>query len=160
MDIVANVERLIREGTTLKLGAEQALDAILQATSTTSGTIHLVRQNPGMLELLAAREIPPFVLEKIQLIPVGKGMAGVAFESAQPVTTCNLQQDDAGGIIRQGARATGAQGAVALPLLRGDRAVGVLGVATKDPRDFTRAEIDALLIIGRAIATGAEGKLD
>jgi GAF domain-containing protein len=68
------------------------------------------------------------------------------------VTTCNLQQDDAGGVIRQGARATGVQGALALPLLDGERAIGALGVATKEPRDFTREEIDRLLEIGRAIA--------
>ena len=62
----------------------------------------------------AATDIPPFVLDKIRQIPVGKGMGGVAVEKKQPVTTCNLQTDDAGGIIRQGARATGAQGAVAV----------------------------------------------
>jgi putative methionine-R-sulfoxide reductase with GAF domain len=107
------------------------------------------------MELLAAREIPAVVLEKVRTIPIGKGMAGAAVEKRQPVTTCNLQQDDAGGIIRQGARATGAQGALAVPIIVDDEAIGALGVATRTPRDFSRAEIDALLaiasVLGRAL---------
>jgi GAF domain-containing protein len=80
-------------------------------------------------------------------------MGGVAVEKKQPVTTCNLQVDDAGGIIRQGARATGAQGAVAVPMMVGDDAVGALGVATKEPRDFSRAEIDHILALASALGT-------
>ena len=111
----------------------------------------LIRQaasSEAGLRLMASRDIPPAVLDLIQVIPVGKGMAGVAVQSGQPVTTCNLQTDDAGGVIRQGARESGARGAVAVPLLRGDAAVGALGVATRAQRDFTRAEIDALLAGG------------
>ncbi|MBI3721294.1 MAG: GAF domain-containing protein, partial [Fimbriimonas ginsengisoli] len=55
-------------------------------------------------------------------------------------------------------RATGVQGALALPLLRGTEAVGALGVATREPRDFSRAEIDHLLAIGRAIADGVANR--
>ena len=105
-----------------------------------------------MLELLAAKNIPAGVLDKVRLIPVGKGMGGVAVEKRQPVTTCNLQEDDAGGVIRQGARATGAQGALAVPMLVDDQAIGALGVATREPRDFTRAEIDAILEMGSVLA--------
>ena len=158
MDIVSEVERILREGVNLKASAETLLDTILAATSTTSGTLHVIGKGSGMLKLLAARQIPEVVLGKIQMIPVGKGMAGVAVEQAKPVTTCNLQEDDAGGIIRQGARATGAQGAIAIPLLQGEKAVGALGVATREPRDFTRAEIDSLLAIGRAIASAAQSQ--
>ena len=105
-----------------------------------------------LLELLAAKNIPAGVLEKVRTIPVGKGMGGVAVEKRQPVTTCNLQEDDAGGVIRQGARATGAQGALAVPMITDDQAIGALGVATNEPRDFTRAEIDAILEMGSVLA--------
>ena len=36
--------------------------------------------------------------------------------------------------------------------MRGSKAVGALGVATKEPRDFTRAEIDGIMALGRAMA--------
>jgi signal transduction protein with GAF and PtsI domain len=158
MDITQTIAQILSTAATTDAGIEAALDAILAATETTCGTVHLVQADGATLRLVAARQIPPPVLEKIRIIPIGKGMAGVAFESKQPVTTCNLQQDDAGGVIRQGARATGVQGALALPLLRGADAVGVLGVATREPRDFSRAEIDRLLAIGRALADGVANR--
>ncbi len=156
-----DIDTLIASADSLDAGIGRALDAILAATGTTSGTVHLLEGSGNVMRLVVAKEIPPPVIEKIRQIPVGKGMAGVAVEKKQPVTTCNLQQDDAGGVIRQGARATGVQGALALPLLvaspggsmeAGERAIGALGVATKEPRDFSREEIDRLLDIGRAVA--------
>jgi len=39
-----------------------------------------------------------------------------------------------------------------VPLMRGTTAVGALGVATREPRDFTRAEIDTIMELGRALA--------
>src|SRR6516165_12780927 len=139
-------------GATAEQAAAQALDLILQATGTTSGTIHRLSADGTVLRLLASRRIPPPVLAQIQEVPLGKGMAGVAAQSRRPVTTCNLQQDDAGGVIRPGARATGAGGAVAVPILRDEAVLGVLGVATGEERDFTAQEIEALLALGRELA--------
>ncbi len=152
MERLEVISALVTSATTVDEGISRALDAILEATATTSGTVHLLDASGTTLRLAAAKDIPPPVIEKIRTIPVGKGMAGVAVEKKQPVTTCNLQQDDAGGVIRQGARATGVQGALALPLLDGDRAVGALGVATREPRDFSREEVDRLLEIGQDLA--------
>ena len=140
--------------------AAQALELILEATGTTSGTIHRLTSDGTTLRLVAARRLPPPVLEQIQEVPLGKGMAGVAAESRRPVTTCNLQQDDAGGVIRPGARATGAGGAVAVPILRDQTVLGVLGVATEEERDFTAEEVEALLALARELAAAwadAEG---
>jgi L-methionine (R)-S-oxide reductase len=158
MDISGKITALIRGASSSKEGIERALDAILEATNTTSGTVHVMPPGESTMYLMASRDIPQVVLDKVQAIPVGKGMAGVAVEKCQPVTTCNLQTDDAGGIIRQGARDTGARGAVAVPLMRGDKAVGALGVATKEPRDFTRAEIDAIVELGRVMAEALSGR--
>jgi GAF domain-containing protein len=140
------------QGATAEQAAAQALDLILQATGTTSGTIHRLSPDGTVLHLLAARQIPPPVRATIQEVPLGKGMAGVAAQSRRPVTTCNLQQDDAGGVIRPGARATGAGGAVAVPILRDEAVLGVLGVATSAERDFTAEEIEELLALGRELA--------
>jgi GAF domain-containing protein len=151
MDISQEVAKLAQDAKSHEEAASKALQAILQATNTVSGTVHYLEPGSTVMTLLAATDIPPVVLDKIRQIPVGKGMGGVAVEKKQPVTTCNLQTDDAGGIIRQGARATGAQGAVAVPMMVGDEAVGALGVATKEPRDFSRAEIDQILALASAL---------
>lgn len=152
MGISERITEIVKNAPTVEQGAQLALEAIMEETGTATGTVHLIPRGGQVLELLAAKNIPAGVLEKVRTIPVGKGMGGVAVEKRQPVTTCNLQEDDAGGVIRQGARATGAQGALAVPMISDDQALGALGVATNEPRDFTRAEIDAILDMGSVLA--------
>jgi signal transduction protein with GAF and PtsI domain len=152
MDLSHQIATLIHEASSDREGLDRALAAILDATGTTSGTVHVMPPGESILHLMASRDIPQVVLDKIRTIPMGKGMAGVAAESGQAVTTCNLQTNDCNGVIRQGARESGARGAVAVPLMRGTTAIGALGVATREPRDFTRAEIDSIIALGRAMA--------
>jgi GAF domain-containing protein len=99
--------------------------------------------------------IPAFVLETVRCVPVGKGMAGLAVERRQPVTACNIQTDTTGD-VRPGARATGLQGSIVVPILRDGRAVGALGIANHQERTFTDAETALLLRIGRSLG----GSLD
>ncbi len=127
------------------------LARILQEMSADSGTIHLLGDD-GVLHLKAASAgIPQVVLDTIKDVPVGKGMAGLAVERKQPVNACNIQTD-ASGDVRPGARATGLQGSVVVPLLRGEDAIGALGVATRRERTFTGEEEQLLLEIGRVLA--------
>jgi len=91
------------------------------------------------------------VLAVVREVPWGKGMAGLAAERARPVDACNLQTDSSGD-VRPGARATGLQGAIVVPLLQGDRVVGTLGVGCRVERSFSAEETDWLLEHGRRFA--------
>jgi len=116
-----------------------------------TGTIHLL-ESDGVLHLKAASAgIPEPVLQAVQLVPIGKGMAGLAVQRKEPVSVCNLQTDNSGN-ARPGARATGMEGALVVPILSGDRAVGALGIANRAPRTFTQEETALLIDVGRAIA--------
>ena len=128
-----------------------ALAAIIALMKADSGTIHVIGSD-GQLHLRAASAgIPPPVLNIIRVVPVGKGMAGLAAERREPVTICNIQTDTSGD-VRAGARATGLEGAIALPMLSGELVAGVLGVANREERAFTAEETDELLAIGRTLA--------
>ena len=81
--------------------------------------------------------------------------AGLAVERRHPVTVCNIQTDTSGD-VRPGAKATGLEGAIALPMLRGDEVAGVLGVANRAERTFTGEETELLLAIGRLLAERGE----
>jgi L-methionine (R)-S-oxide reductase len=130
---------------------EEALGRILNHFAAESGTIHTLGED-GVLHLTAASAgIPAFVLDTVRSVPVGKGMAGLAVERRQPVTACNIQTDTTGD-VRPGARATGLQGSIVVPILRDDRAVGALGIANRQERTFTDAETALLLRIGRSLA--------
>jgi len=89
------------------------LQAYLAAHQGVAGTVHVVVGD--CLELKAHINIPPPVVQVTQTIPIGKGMAGLAWQRDQPVQTCNLKED-ASGDVRPGARAVEASAAVALPV--------------------------------------------
>jgi hypothetical protein len=94
------------------------LDAFVREHGGIAGTVH-VREAGGDLELGAALNIPEKVQEIVRTIPIGKGMAGLAWQRNAPVSTCNIQSD-ASGSVRPGARAIDAQAGVAIPV-RNDR---------------------------------------
>jgi L-methionine (R)-S-oxide reductase len=129
---------------------QSALARILKELRADSGSIHLMGAD-GSLHLAAASGIPEAVLNIVRVVPLGKGMAGLAAERRQPVTACNIQTDQSGD-VRPGARATGLQGAIAVPMLDGDRLAGVLGVANYRERTFSHEEIEILLAAGSALA--------
>ena len=145
-DVVADVTAALDDG-----GWDRALARVLEHFGADSGTIHVLEAD-GVLHLAAASAgIPPVVLDTVREVPIGKGMAGLAVERRQPVNACNIQTD-ASGDVRPGARATGLQGSIVVPMLRGDIAVGALGIASRHEREFSDAEAALLLEIGSALA--------
>ena len=132
--------------------ADAALAAVVRAIAADSGTVHFLRED-GMLHLAAAHgALPPPVLEKVRVIPVGKGMAGVCAELNEPVTWCNLNRDGS-GVVQSGARSTGLAGSIVVPVRASGRLVGTLGIANRAEREFTAPETARLqrcAEIGRA----------
>lgn len=120
-----------------------------------AGTIHLVEN--GGLRLAAAINIPPPVQKVVEWVPKGKGMAGLAFERNEPVHTCNLKEDVSGN-VKPGARAVDAQAAVAVPVAdRQGSVFAVVGIAFSNEREFTQAELDALMASAGTVR-GAAGE--
>src|SRR5215470_7205360 len=104
-----------------------------------AGTVHVVRGDA--LEIVAAHNIPPKVQEVTARIPMGKGMAGLAWQHDQPISTCNLKEDVTGA-VKPGARAVDGKAAIALPVHEGSGAVrAVVGLAWADERDLPDAVV-------------------
>jgi L-methionine (R)-S-oxide reductase len=128
-----------------------ALHSIISHFRADSGTIHML-ESDGVLHLKAASQgLPEAVLAAVRLVPVGKGMAGLAVERGAPVDTCNLQTD-ASGNVKPGAKATGMEGAIVVPIFKDNKAVGALGIANRATRTFSAEETALLLEAGRTIA--------
>ncbi len=131
--------------------ATTVLTQILKNFDCVTGTIHRLDQSSGMLKLHAHQGIPPFVLDKIQTIPVGKGIAGCAAERKAPVQLCNLQEN-LGGIAKPDAQKTNVQGALAVPIMdTHGLVVGVVGIGKMQPYDFSAEEINALQKIAQRL---------
>ena len=132
-------------------GCSLALERIVSDFAADSVTIHFLGDD-GMLHLAAASAgMPDAVLAIIRTIPIGKGMAGLAVERAQPVDACNIQTDTSGD-VRPGAKATGLAGSIVVPIFDGAEVVGALGVANRSERTFAESEIARLMHEGRQLA--------
>jgi GAF domain-containing protein len=146
-NLLSEIERSLGVGSDW----DAALGRILEHFDADSGTIHLLGRD-GVLHLtVASAGIPQVVLDTVRDVPVGKGMAGLAVERKAPVNACNIQTDTTGD-VRPGARATGLQGSIVVPILRGTEAIGALGVANRRERMFTDDEATLLLEVGRLLA--------
>jgi L-methionine (R)-S-oxide reductase len=107
-----------------------------------AGTVHVVQD--GVLAIKAAHNIPPKVQEVTAAIPIGKGMAGLAWQHDKPIQTCNLK-DDNSGAVKPGAKAVDARAAVALPVHDGAGGVrAIVGLAWMDERVLDDATLAAI----------------
>jgi len=107
-----------------------------------AGSVHVL--DAEVLTLQASVNLPPPVIAATRTIPKGKGMAGLAWERAKPVLTCNLKSDETGD-VRPGAKAVQAAAAIAIPVSdAGGEFRAVVGIAFKEEREFSEAELAAL----------------
>ena len=119
------------------------LESLIRSVGGVAGTVH--QQRGDDLYLTAAHNIPPPVVAIVAHVAHGKGMAGVAQVKKAPVQTCNLQTDDS-GTIKPGAKAVGAQAAIALPVLDDAGEVrAVVGIAWDHERELG-AELEQSLM--------------
>jgi L-methionine (R)-S-oxide reductase len=129
----------------------QILNEILESFSCQTGTIHRSADNAN-LNLIYQIGVPDFLIDKISLIPFGKGIAGFAAQTREPVELCNLQQD-LGSIAKADARLTGVAGSLAVPIFStdGQRVIGTLGIGKHETYSFTENEKSALADCAREI---------
>ena len=130
---------------------QSLLSEIISAFDCTTGTIHVLDKETNLLRLKAQQGIPAFLLPKMEAIPIGKGMAGIAAERKKPVEMCNLQTDES-GVARPAAKETKVEGSIAVPMLLNGELYGTLGIAKPVPYDFTEEESGGLLRIGESLA--------
>jgi hypothetical protein len=107
-----------------------------------AGTVHVVRGE--LLEIAAAINIPPPVQAAVATIPIGKGMAGLAWQHDKPIQTCNLKEDTSGA-VKPGAKAVDGKAAVALPVHDAARRIrAVVGLAWLEERELGDSELAAI----------------
>lgn len=127
--------------------ADKKLKDAMDEFDCQTGTVH--RAEGEVLLLVSYAGVPEFLVDKISMVPFGKGIAGVAAESQSPVELCNLQQD-LGGVAREGARKTGVAGSLAVPIISPDsgEVLGTLGVGKVEAYEFSDEEKVRLTELG------------
>jgi signal transduction histidine kinase len=86
-------------------------------------------------------------------IPLGKGFAGRIAATGEPLILDDVAQAD---VFNPILREKGIRSMLGVPLLVQGRAIGVLHVATLNPRRFTRDDQDLLELVGERVALAIE----
>jgi L-methionine (R)-S-oxide reductase len=118
------------------------LRGLLGRHGAVAGSVHVV--SGDHLAIAAAVNIPPKVQEITAQIPMGKGMAGLAWQHDKPIQTCNLKEDTSGQ-VKPGAKAVDGKAAVALPVHDTSGMVrAIVGLAWTDERELSDAELSTI----------------
>lgn len=138
-EIVEQIRAAIAGG-----ASEQAvLELVVAHFAAQSGTIHHLSAEDGRLKLSAHIGVPPFVMDKVIDIPVGKGIAGLAAQERRAITMCNIKTDDS-GVVGAKAKTMGIEGAIAVPLLQEGELRGTLGIGKNAEYTWSEEEVNAL----------------
>jgi putative methionine-R-sulfoxide reductase with GAF domain len=122
---------------------QHILDDIVQRFGADTGTIHLLEND--ILVLRAHIGLPPHVVDLVGSVPMGRGMAGLSALRNEPVRSCNIQTDTT-GVVRSGAKATGVNGAIVVPIRDAAGQVrGTLGIGIHRDYEYTADETARLL---------------
>ncbi len=117
-----------------------------------AGTVHFLQGD--VLKLSSSVNIPPPVVKVTDVIPKGKGMAGLAWERDEVVSTCNLKSDTTGD-VRPGAKAVDAQAALAIPVHAATGGLrAVVGIAFLGERDFSAQQLQAFSTAAASLPDG------
>jgi L-methionine (R)-S-oxide reductase len=131
-----------------------ALRATLEIFGAQAGTVHFLGAD-GQLHLAASHLLPPPIVQIVAVVPIGKGIAGLAAERREPISLCNLQTDTSGQ-ARPAAKTTGMEGSLAVPMLVEGDLRGVLGIAKSSAYDWSDEEKARLLAVGTRFGALAE----
>ena len=125
------------------MAMQDALEDLIRRFGADTGAIHLLED--GVLKLQAHVGIPEQVAKIVAVVPIGKGMAGLCAERNEPVSSCNIQIDTSGN-VRPGAKQTGVNGAIVVPIRAPDGTLhGTLGIGVHRVYEYTDAETQHLL---------------
>jgi diguanylate cyclase (GGDEF)-like protein len=98
----------------------------------------------------AARKIPRFIVSRTA-IPVGDGIAGWVAHHRQPLLISHEHELPVGLALRSQGYRTSCF--ISVPISLGRRVIGVVNVADRhDGQPFTRADLEAILLIARQAA--------
>jgi signal transduction histidine kinase len=131
-----------------------AVEAVLHVMDTDTAWIYLLREGETTLRLRVHRGFSPGFAEQVSQIEVGSGLNGHVAETGQPllVQDVHLNPELNQPLLAQ----EGLRSFAAVPLRAKEGNVGVLGVATRDDRQFIDNEVDLLSAIGGQVGIAVE----
>jgi two-component sensor histidine kinase/putative methionine-R-sulfoxide reductase with GAF domain len=143
------------------LDLQEVLELVAQRTADVLGAdacfVYLYEERAGELVLRATHGTRVEEMARRPRLRPGEGITGWAAEMREPVMIAAQAHLDPRFKAFQGLPESEYESILAVPILdRGDKLEGALNVRTREPREFTQAEIDLLLAIAGQVAQSIE----
>jgi signal transduction histidine kinase len=141
------------------LDLQQVFDYVVQAAVDLLGLalarVWVWQEATGLLHLRASTGAPELLSYPRETFRPGEGLVGIAFHS-QEVIALPDASNDARFAAQGWARQVGVKSVAVIPLLQGERAVGVLSVSRRVHRPFDADEIGLLTSFAQHAANAVE----
>ncbi len=149
-----DIDRVVSKSLDLEEILKSALAKALEVTETEAGGIHLLEEDGNTLNLKAHLGLSTELVQVFSKIKMGQGLSWMAVKSGKPVTMDNsqyLSPELLSPLIKDGI-VSGAS----VPLMTKDKIVGVMTLASRKQRSFSKDDLDLLASIGSQIGVAIE----
>ena len=133
---------------------EVALDTVLQVMNGSIGWVQLVDEPTDSLTLKALRGLPERHATEMRL-RLGEGIAGVVAQTGKAMLVEDLSTDPRAAWVSL-ISTEGLKAFISVPLRAKDHVLGVLNVASRLPRHFTKDDMHLLHAIGDQVGVAIE----
>jgi PAS domain S-box-containing protein len=154
LEAVFHVNRATSQSLDLEEVLRAALDEVLKHLKAEAGGIYLLERDRKTLTLHVPRGVSEEFVKRVRRIKVGEGISGIAAKEGRSVAldisrypTKKLSPF----VIKEGFKAM-----ASAPIIHKGRVVGVMNIATRKERSFTKEELTLLSTIGAQIGAFIE----
>jgi sigma-B regulation protein RsbU (phosphoserine phosphatase) len=133
----------------------ELLNRVREILDADTAAVLLLDESSGMLVARAARGVEAEVRQGVR-VPVGTGFAGRIAATREPI---RLDRVDATTVANPVLWETGIRVMLGIPLLSGDRLLGVIHVGRLDDRPFTDKDVELLQVVAERVASASQARL-
>jgi signal transduction histidine kinase/ABC-type amino acid transport substrate-binding protein len=136
----------------LQTVAEQAVNAMLLRSGSPSVAMFLANCDTERLDMLSSQGFSASLLDASRTLPLHGSLSGLAIETGRVVFSADMTADARlDPAVRNALLTHGYRGAVCVPLLAEERALGVLNLLYREPCALSPVVEQELLVIGQTI---------
>jgi PAS domain S-box-containing protein len=149
LTLLNQISHRVAEGHNLPHTLEIILDEVIRSFNVSGGGIFLLEQRGTEMKLALHRNIPEDVVEDLNQMKPGEGLAGKVVETARPRHSTNLQEDHRR--TSSAVRADNWRAFLAVPFIAEEEALGALFIFDRGHKVFSREDIRLTQAIGRQL---------
>ncbi|WP_340536907.1 LuxR C-terminal-related transcriptional regulator [Nocardioides sp. GXZ039] len=131
-----------------------ALDCALEMTGASIGALSYADMNTQRYILAAHRGLSESYVKGITTWSLHEGLAGQSFGLREPLTVTDLSASRE--VSRSVVQEERLRGYVCVPLLRGQRRLGIVEVFDREPRAFSVEEVESLELVAAFVSSVVE----